>query len=586
MLNDAAAISRFAFNASMHYNGLTMATRHEPSKRKRPSLRRISDPRAELAALRVIGRALNSALDLQTTLHAISQTTTDVMRMDSCSIYLLEKAGQSLVLKATTGLAPTAVNQARLKLGEGITGIAAQSGQPVAVRDAANDARFKYLPGTHEQDFKSLLAVPLISHGNVIGAINVQTRTYHTFSHAEIELLSLIGDLAAGVLERAALHDDLQRQIQELSTLAQVSKTITAPIYLDEMLTVVAEMAVRIMRARACALLLFDEEKGELVLRAAHGLSRAHANLSPLQVQNSLTGQAIMRGEPVVVRDLRRDPRYRNRALAKEEGLLSFLAVPLRVRDKIIGAFNCYMDTVHDFRQSEIELFCTLANQTALAIENANLAMNAMLVREMHHRVKNNLQMVAMLLRLQLRDRRQVADPAPLSGVEVREVLHETINRILSIAAVHEALSQEGLRLIGVKQLIQQAAHVALQNMLRPGQDIHVSIEGQDMRLPSQPATSLAIAANELIQNALEHGFENRAQGSVVVKLMAEDENWVIRVVDDGIGLPANSAGKSLGLEIVETLATEDLCGQFSIEANPDGRGTTATLRIPRRTWE
>lgn len=553
-----------------------MTARHGHSKRKHSSPRRISDPRAELAALRVIGRALNSALDLQTTLHAISQTTADVTRMDSCSIYLLEKSEQSLVLKATTGLAPSAVNQARLKLGEGITGIAAQSGQPVAVRDAANDARFKYLPGTHEQDFKSLLAVPLISHGTVIGAINVQTRTYHTFSHAEIELLSLIGDLAAGVLERAALHDDLQRQIQELSTLAQVSKTITAPIYLDEMLTVVAEMAVRIMRARACALLLFDEEKSELVLRAAHGLSRAHASPSPLQVQNSLTGQAIMRGEPVVVRDLRRDRRYRNRALAKEEGLLSFLAVPLRVRDKIIGAFNCYMGTVHDFRQSEIELFCTLANQTALAIENANLAMNAMLVREMHHRVKNNLQMVAMLLRLQLRQGRQV---------EAREVLHETINRILSIAAVHEALSQEGLRLIGVKQLIQQAAHVALQNMARPGQEIRVSIEGQDMRLPSQPATSLAIAANELIQNALEHGFEDREQGNVLVKLMAEDDHWKIQVIDDGIGLPADSSGKSLGLEIVETLATEDLCGQFSIEANPDGRGTTATLRIPRRTW-
>ncbi len=526
--------------------------------------------------MRKIGRALNSALDLAATLEAISQTTAEVMRMDSCSIYLLDKKQERLILKASTGLAPAAVNRAHLRLGEGITGTAAQSGQPVAVRDAANDARFKYLPETHEQDFKSLLAVPLISQGNVIGAMNVQARTYHTHTQPEIELLSLIGDLAAGALERAALHDDLQRQIQELSTLAQVSKTITAPIYLDEMLAVVAEMAVRIMRARACALLLFDEEKGELVLRAAHGLSRAHAEPSPLQVENSLTGQVIRRGQPVVVRDLTRNPRYRNRALAKEEGLRSFLAVPLRVRDKIIGAFNCYMGAVHDFKPSEIELFSTLANQTALAIENANLAMNAMLVREMHHRVKNNLQMVAMLLRLQMREGRQV---------EAREVLQETINRILSIAAVHEALSQEGFRLIGVKQLIQQAAHVAVQNMLRPGQDIRVSIEGDDLRLPSQPATSLAIAANELIQNALEHGFENRMRGNVLVKLMAEDEHWVMQVVDDGIGLPAHSSGKSLGLEIVETLATEDLCGQFHIAANPDGQGTTATLRIPRKTW-
>ncbi len=125
--------------------------------------RRISDPRAELTALRMIGRALSAALDLTTTLQAISRTTADVMRMDSCSIYLLDKTGERLILKASTGLDPHALNQARLQLGEGITGYAAQSGKPVAVRDAANDARFKYLSETEEQKFKSLLAVPLVS---------------------------------------------------------------------------------------------------------------------------------------------------------------------------------------------------------------------------------------------------------------------------------------------------------------------------------------------------------------------------------------------------------------------------------------
>lgn len=543
-----------------------------PVKSTRP--RRIADPHAELAALHDIGEALSGAWDLNTTLHKITETTAQVMRMDSCSIYLLDKARRALILKASTGLSSAAINIGKLQMGEGITGAAAESGKPVAVRDAVNDPRFKYVPGTEEQKFKSLLAVPLISQGKILGAMNVQTRIFHEFKKPEIELLSLIGELAAGALERAVLHDEMKRQIDELSTLARVSQTITSPIYLDEMLNVIVEMAAQIMRARGCALLLFDEEQGELALRATYGLSREHAAISPIDVETSLTGQAIKRREPLAVRDLLKEPLYRNQELAQREGLHAFLSVPVIVRDKTMGAFNCYMGSIHEFSQKEIELFSTLANQIALALENANLAMNAILVREMHHRIKNNLQMVAMLLRLQARD----IDPsAGASG----KILYQTINRISSIAAVHEALSQEGLKLIGVKALIQQAALVATQNMLQPGQNIRVTIEGGDIRLPSQPATSVAIAVNELIQNALEHGFQNRTEGSVRVELKSEAEDWLIQVIDNGVGLAENSTKKNLGLEIVEALVTEDLRGQFTIAPN-GGAGTRATVRIPR----
>lgn len=545
-------------------------TRSKP----RPS-RRIADPRAELAALHDIGEALSGAWDLDTTLHKITETTANVMRIDSCSIYLADKARRALILKASTGLSSAAINIGRLEMGEGITGHAAESGKPVAVRNAANDPRFKYIPGTEEQKFKSLLAVPLISQGNIIGAMNVQTRTFHEFKQPEIDLLSLIGELAAGALERAVLHDNMQRQIDELSTLARVSQTITSPIYLDEMLNVIVEMAAQIMRAGGCALLLFDEEQGALALRAAYGLSRDHAAISPIDVETSLTGQAIKRGEPIAVPDLLEEPLYRNKELARREGLHAFLSVPVVVREKTIGAFNCYLSTIHEFSQKEIQLFSTLANQIALALENAQLAMNAVLVREMHHRIKNNLQMVAMLLRLQARD----ADAAAQAP---REILHQTINRISSIAAVHEALSQEGLKLIGLKQLIQQAAHVATQNMLKPGQDIKVLIDGEEIRLPSQPATSLAIAINELIQNALEHGFQNRSEGTVRVTLTRDGDDWLICVADDGAGIAEEAAKKSLGLEIVEALVIEDLRGQFSITSKEQGGGTIARVRVPR----
>lgn len=547
----------------------------ETSKTKRiPRTPRIADPRAELRALHDIGEALSGAWDLDTTLHKITETTANVMRMDSCSIYLLDKKQNALVLKASTGLAPAAFNIGKLQIGEGITGYAVETGKPIAARDAVSDPRFKYVPGTEEQKFKSLAAVPLISAGHIIGAMNVQTKQLHHWTKPEVDLLALIGELAAGALERAELLDGLQRQVNELSTLAQVSKTITSPIYLDEMLAVICEMAAQIMGAHGTALLLFDEEQSELALRAKYGLTREHAAISPIDVDTSLTGRAITHGEPVVVRDLLQEPSYKNHDLAAKEGLHSFLSVPVSVRGKVIGAFNCYMDTVHNFTPQEVELFSTLANQTALALENANLAMSSMLVREMHHRIKNNLQMVAMLLRLQLRE---------ANTLSASDILHQTINRILSIAAVHEALSQEGFRLIGVRGLIQQAAHLATQNMVQPNKEIEVKIEGVDVRLPSQPATTLAIAVNELIQNALEHGFDNVDKGSVRVVLSEKELQYEIRVEDDGAGLPKNfDKTSSLGLQIVESLIVEDLRGEFKLANRRGKRGTEAILRIPK----
>ncbi len=535
---------------------------------------RIADPRAELRALHDIGAALSGAWNLDATLQKITETTADVMHVDSCSIYLWDKKQNALVLKASTGLSPAAFNVGKLQIGEGITGKAAETGKPIAVRDAVNDPRFKYIPGTEEQKFKSLAAMPLISQGNIIGAMNVQTTTVHHWTLPEIDLLSLIAELAAGALERAELLDNLQRQVNELSTLAQVSKTITQPLYLDEMLAVICEMTAQIMSAKGTALLLFDEENDELALRATYGLQREHAAISPIDVETSLTGRAIMRGEPVIVRDLQQEPSYKNRALARREELRSFLSVPVSVRGKVIGAFNCYMGSLHTFTPQEIELFSTLANQTALALENANLAMSSMLVREMHHRIKNNLQTIAMLLRLQLRE----AD-----HISAREVLHQTINRILSIAAVHEQLSQEGFRLIGVRGLIQQAAHVARQNMLHPEKEIQVQIEGVDLRLPSQPATTVAIAVNELIQNALEHGFDRQQCGTVSVLLNEDDTHYEIRVQDDGAGLPPRfKKTDSLGLQIVENMIVQDLRGEFKIANRRGKRGTVAILRIPK----
>ncbi len=535
---------------------------------------KLHEKTAQLAALREIGRAINAAWELKATLELITRKTAEVMDMDSCSIYLLDKAGEYLVLEATTGLIPESVGRARLRLGEGLTGWAAKMGQPVAVADAARDPRFKYLPDTGETVFQSLLAVALVNQGRVIGAMNVQTRTLHQYGADEVQLLSLISDLAAGALEKAMLYDRMQRQIAELTTLAEVSETVTSPLYLDEILTLVVGMAAQVMQAKACSLMLLDEKRNELVLQATQNLSPTYRDKTPLKVGEGIAGRVVQDGRPMVVEDVRQDPRYQYADIAREEGLCSLLCVPLKLRERIIGAFNCYTSTMHRFTDEEMALFSTLANQTALAIENARLVTNVAMIREMHHRIKNNLQSVAMLLRMQMNGGKEVL---------AQDVLHEAINRIQSIAAVHEILSQKGFKGVDIKDLVSRIGQAVLDNLSAPQQHIQVSIEGVEFALPSQAATSLALAVNELIQNAVQHAFADRSQGTIAIRLAEEPSHWRITIQDDGVGLSEDSM-RHIGLELVEELIVDDLRGEFNLTRR--GEGTIALLRIPKRREE
>jgi two-component sensor histidine kinase len=526
---------------------------------------------AQLHAVGQISAALAAAWKLEDTLDAITRITSQVMGVDSCSIYLQEEGSNQLVLKATTGLAREAIGRASLDIGEGLTGWAITHGQPVAVRDALNDPRFKLLPETREEGLRSLMAVPLSVQGRIIGAMNVQMAEMHDFTNDEVDLLLLIANLAAGALEKAALYDRMQQRIQELSTLAEVSRTVTSPLYLDEMLRVVTEMAARVMGAKSTSLRLLDDTTGQLVLRATHNISSTDHLFSSIAVGQSIAGQVASSGQPILVPNVQTDERYLNHALAEHEGWVSLLSAPLIVRDRIVGVFSCYMGTYQEFTPKEVELFQTLANQTALAIENARLVINAAVVREMHHRVKNNLQTIAMLLRLQMSTARDL---------RAEDVLAETINRILSIAAVHETLSKQGLRVVDVKNVLERVTRTIGETMLTAGQGITITVSGDRLVLPSREATSLALVTSELVQNAVEHAFTGRDSGQIRVKLQVGPDESAVIVEDDGVGNTRTQATtKGLGLQIVETLVSEDLKGNFELIASLTG--TQAIIRLP-----
>jgi two-component system, sensor histidine kinase PdtaS len=526
----------------------------------------------QLKAVREISKAIAEARNLDETLDLIARRTAEIMRFDSCSIYLLDKTKQTLTLAASTGLSSVAIGKSVLRMGEGLTGWAAQQREVVAVTDAGADPRFKYLPETDETRFPSLMAMPLIAAGRVVGSANVQTTELHHFSEDEIELFSLITDLAAGALEKAQLYESMAQKVAELSALAEVSRSVTTPIYLEDILKLVVRMAAKTMGAKRCTLRLLHKPTGSLVVRASAGIADQAEDVTPLQVGEGIAGRVAQSGKPIIIEDLRHSD-MEGIELFAGSGVSSILAVPLKMRDKNIGVFSCYTGEIHHFTRTEIEFFSTLANQTALAIEHTDLLLQSTIIREMHHRIKNNLQTIAMLLRLQM----NAEEP-----IDTHAILTETISRIMSIAAVHEILSEIGADSISLVELFRRIiAGVTYQ--LPPGRiEIRLINKSRDWQFPSQPATNLALVLNELIQNSLKHGFKNQEHGQIEIELDSQDESLIMHVSDDGAGLP-NDFEKNrhfgVGLEIVEAIICQDLRGRF--ELRNEGKGTLAKLTIP-----
>lgn len=198
----------------------------------------------------------------------------------------------------------------------------------------------------------------------------------------------------------------------------------------------------------------------------------------------------------------------------------------------------------------------------------------ATMIREVHHRVKNNLQTVASVLRMQARR---------TENLETRDHLAEAVNRILAVAVIHEFLSQGSEQAINIREVCQRIVTQTQRAAMQPDTRIALRIDGPAIYLPSQQATACALVANELVLNALEHAFDGHADGHIFVQLADEGDRVVMEVRDDGSGLPATfdpGGEDSLGLSIVRTLVEGDLRGQFVLE--PVYPGTRALVTFPK----
>ncbi len=331
-------------------------------------------PKTELALLHRIIHIISSTIDAPALLRQIAEMIADVLGSDSCLIYLHDERNHTLILSGAKDPHLGAVGKIQLRMGEGITGWVAEHRKPVAISAKAyEDARFKFFSSLKEDKYESFLSVPILSKNQLTGVINLQYRKSHPFKPAEITLLNTIAKLVQGSIENAKLFTETAKRNKEIETITQISRLVAGKSYLEEILRLSVSITAESLGFKICSLMLLNEETQELSIAATQSLSVDYRNKPPIKVRESLSGRAIMERKPIAIRDIHKEKEYQYPEIAKQEGLVSLLSIPMMVKDRCIGVLNCYTTEPHHFTDSEVKSLASVAHQAAIAIENTRL---------------------------------------------------------------------------------------------------------------------------------------------------------------------------------------------------------------------
>ena len=167
-----------------------------------------------------------------------------------------------------------------------------------------------------------------------------------------------------------------------IGTLSKISKAITSDLYLGDVLKLIVTLTANVMKAKICSLWLLDEKAQELKIRATQAMSGEYLQERSLKVGEGVVGLVAEEKKPMIIQDILKDPRYKEKTLAKKEKLVSMMSVPMLIKKKAIGVVNCYTTTCYKFTKSDIDLLSAVANQAAVAIENTELLVKTKIIQE------------------------------------------------------------------------------------------------------------------------------------------------------------------------------------------------------------
>ncbi len=469
------------------------------------------------------------------------------------------------------------------------------SREPMVIPDTATYPGWIHVPLT--EWLRSYAAAPIIVRGEVIGFLNVDSATPGFFTQAHAETLRAFADHAAAAIENARLYEAEQERRYIAETLRQASAVLSSTLELDEVLELILQQlrqvipydSVSIQRLQDDALSPTSERfrraqssrsiepsKGErLEIVACQGFEKPDKVVGlvfPLDPKFP-NHRVVTTKAPLAIEDVTQDySHFKDEAdTYGSDRVRSWLGVPLMVKDEVIGMIAVDREEVRPYTAEEVQLAMAFANQAAIAIENARLYEQAqqeitervraegqiktslrekeVLLKEIHHRVKNNLQVISSLLYLQSKN---VKDQRSL------EILQDSQNRVRSMALVHERLYQsQDLARVDFAKYVRSLVNHLFRSYGVNTNVTKLRIQVEDVFLGVDTAIPCGLIINELVSNSLKHAFPDGREGEIHIEFRANDGQFRLVIRDNGVGFPTDldfRNTKTLGLQLVSTL--------------------------------
>jgi two-component sensor histidine kinase len=395
--------------------------------------------------------------------------------------------------------------------------------------------------------------------------LNILSVARREFDEEDVAFLQTVAGELAISIENARLYSRtdarLRRKVAELGTLQRVSRTVASSLDLAHVLRSIAEAAVELVNAEAAA-----------IFRLARPGADDGRNPSPtVEYRVGHSRQVVdVESRDEFVMEVIESGAAQAMEMEYLDGGGRLYCLPLRSAREHLGALCLRLASGTELTEDELGLLQAFTDSASIAIENAELYQDARhgletastLLQEMHHRVRNNLQTVAALLSIQLR---QLADEP--GAVHLREAIGSDERRL------------GGATIDAIARLVAEEAHSTL---IPPGLRVRFEIPKSDIEVPSKQATVLALLTNELVSNAVTHGFRGRTRGRVSIRAQREGNLVRLDVANDGQRIPEGfdpHESRGLGMRIVQRLVSSDLRGEFAIQSSNDG--TVASITFP-----
>jgi len=331
----------------------------------KPTPERLEVPTDVLATLTEIGEEVNASLDLDKVLAHTAVLIKRHIDYELFGVLMIDDTNTYLKHRFAIGYPPGLAENLRVPLGQGITGTAAATGQPVRVSDVSQDPR--YINAI--ESVRSELAVPLMFRGKCVGVLDIQSPHLDYFTKEQQKVVTLLASRLAVAIENARLFQKVRAQAETLLVLNEVSREISSILDVEELLRRAAELIKRVIDYQIVSIMLYDEEQKIFRHRldVKHG-QRVQGKLRVAATEGIVGAAATLR-EPVLVPDVTNDPRY----LMVNPETRSELAIPMIYKNKVIGVLDLESPQLNYFTEEHVQTLTILAANLAVALENARL---------------------------------------------------------------------------------------------------------------------------------------------------------------------------------------------------------------------